>query len=87
MTHVSYSELRRNLAHYMDEAIESRAPIVITRRSGQGSVVMLSEEEFEGWRETLHLLSSPRNAARLMQAIQELDAGKGQERELLPASP
>jgi antitoxin YefM len=33
--------------------------------------------------ETLHLLSSPRNAERLREAIAELDAGGGAERELI----
>ena len=54
MAHISYTELRQNLARYMDEAVESRAPIVVTRQGGKGNVVILSQEEFEGWEETIH---------------------------------
>ncbi|MBV9654874.1 MAG: type II toxin-antitoxin system prevent-host-death family antitoxin [Acetobacteraceae bacterium] len=85
MTCVSYADLRQNLARYMDEAVESRAPSVVTRQAGRGNVVMVSEDEFEGWRETVHLLSSPRNAARIFGAIRQLDAGQGRARTLIPA--
>ena len=81
--HVTYTDLRQNLADYMDQAVETGAPIIVTRQGGRGNVVILSEDEFEGWQETVHLLSSPRNAERLMRAMRELDAGKGQERELV----
>ncbi len=85
MTCVSYTDLRQNLAHYMDEAVTSHAPIVVTRQAGRGNVVMISEEEFEGWQETVHLLSSPRNAERLLRSVRQLYAGHGREHELLPA--
>lgn len=83
MGHISYTELRQNLARYLDEAVESRAPLVISRQNGKGNVVMLSEEEFASWQETVHLLSSPRNAERLMQSIRQLAAGQGEVRELI----
>ncbi len=81
---VTYTDLRANLARYMDEAVEGRAPLVVTRQGGRGNVVMMSEEEFEGWRETVHLLNSPRNAARLMKSIKQARSGAVRERELLP---
>ncbi|WP_149541416.1 type II toxin-antitoxin system Phd/YefM family antitoxin [Siccirubricoccus phaeus] len=84
---VTYTDLRANLAQHMDEVIESRAPLVVTRQGGRGNVVMMSEEEFEGWQETIHLLSSPRNAARLMASVQQARAGMARERELLPSKP
>jgi antitoxin YefM len=83
MGHVSYTELRENLARYMDEAVESRAPIVVTRQGGKGAVVMMSLEEFEGWQETVHLLSSPRNAEILLRSIKDADAGRVGEHELI----
>ncbi len=85
MTHVSYTELRQNLARYLDEAVDSRASITITRPGGKGNVVMISEAEFAGWQETVHLLSSPRNAERLLRAVREAEAGDTEEHE--PLSP
>ena len=81
MSYVTYTELRQNLARYMDEAIESGAPLVITRQGGRGNVVMMSEAEFEGWQETVHLLRSPRNADRLLRSITAADAGQTQAHE------
>jgi antitoxin YefM len=77
--HVPYSEFRKNLAKYMDKA--RNKPVHIKR--SDGSVVILSEEEFEGWKETIHLLSSPANAKALTEAIADLDAGKFVEQELI----
>ncbi len=82
MGYVTYTDLRENLARYMDEAVDSRAPIVVTRQ-GKPSVVMMSLEEFEGWQETVHLLSNPRNAEVLLRSIREIDAGKTVEHELI----
>ena len=74
MSHVSYSELRNNLASYMDEVCDSRAPLVVTRQNAR-SVVLISEEDYEGLMETVHLLKSPANATRLLRSIR--DAGRG----------
>jgi len=38
------------------------------------SVVVLSKEDFEGWQETIHLLSSQANSQALLESIAELDA-------------
>lgn len=85
MGQVSYTELRQNLARIMDEAVDSHAPILVTRQAGKGNVVILSEQEFEGWQETVHLLSSPANAKRLLRSIRSADMGKTTERALIKA--
>jgi antitoxin YefM len=82
MAHVSYSELRNNLASYMDEVCDNRAPLFVTRQNAR-SVVMMSEEDYEGLMETVHLLKSPANAARLLRSIKEADQGQLTERELV----
>ena len=82
MANVSYTELRSNLAAYMDQVCDDRAPLVVTRQNAR-SVVMLSEEEYEGLIETVHLLKSPANAARLLRSIKEANEGNLVERELI----
>jgi antitoxin YefM len=82
MAHVSYTDLRQNLARYMDKAVDDRVPILVTRQGGKGNVVILSEEEFEGWKETVQLLSNPVNAKRLLESVREAEAGLTVEREL-----
>jgi antitoxin YefM len=81
MGHVSYTELRSNLAKYMDEVCDNRDALHVTRQNAR-SVVMISEEDYEGMLETLHLLRSPSNAARLLRSIKEADAGLLTEQEL-----
>ena len=82
MTHVSYSELRNNLASYMDEVCDNRAPLFVTRQNAR-SVVLMSEDDYEGLMETVHLLKSPANAARLLRSIKDADEGKLSEREII----
>jgi len=74
MRHVTYSDLRQNLATVMDEVNDSHAPLLVTRQNAR-PVVMLSQDEYESMEETLHLMSSVRNAVRLNEAIAEIDAG------------
>lgn len=79
---VSYTEARAGLKKIMDNVVNDRAPTIITRRNGE-AVVMISLAEWNSMEATEHLLRSPENARRLREAIAELDAGKGVERELI----
>jgi antitoxin YefM len=81
MSDVSYTEFRQNLAKYMDEVWDNRAPLRVTRQNA-GSVVVLSEAEYEGMVETLHLLRSPANAERLLRSIKSAEGGRLRERDL-----
>jgi antitoxin YefM len=74
MDHVSYTELRQNLKKHMDDVCQNRAPLMVTRQSGE-PVVMLSLAEYESLEETLHLLRDPANASRLLRAIKDAEAG------------
>lgn len=76
----TYSDARQNLAELMDRVCESRSPVVVTRQKAE-SVVVISLEEYTAIEETLHLLSSPKNASRLHEAIAELDKGRGVRRD------
>lgn len=78
---ITYSAARANLAGTMDRVCEDHEPIIITR-NGQQAVVMLSLDDYNAMEETAYLLRSPRNAKRLVDAIAELEAGKGRERKL-----
>jgi antitoxin YefM len=82
MSHVSYTDLRNNLAKYMDEVCDSHAPLHVTRQNAR-TVVMVSEDDFEGLMETVHLLKSPANAERLLRSMAELDLANVKERELI----
>lgn len=82
MQTLTVSETRANLKAVLDRVVADKAPIQIVRPKGEG-VVLVSESEWEGMLETMHLLSSPANASRLLDGIRELDAGRGEEHELI----
>jgi antitoxin YefM len=79
---ISYSEARENLKSVIDKVVADRAPIAITRQRGEGAV-LISASEWASMEETLYLLQSPANAGRLLDAVADLDAGKGEEHELI----
>jgi antitoxin YefM len=83
VAHISFTELRQHMASYFDRVTEDREPLVVTRQGGKGNLVVMSEDEFTGWQETVHLLNSPKNAERLMASIRQVKAGGARERELL----
>jgi antitoxin YefM len=53
----------------MDRVVEAREVVMVRRRQG-GDVALVAADELEGLLETAHLLRSPRNAARLLSALE-----------------
>lgn len=82
MQTIGISEARANLQAVVDRVVADKAPIAITRQKGEG-VIMIPQSEWESIEETLYLLSSPANAKHLMEGIARLDAGEGEEHELI----
>ncbi len=79
---VNYTEARQNLKGVMDRVVADRTAIVITRQNAE-AIVMVSLAQWNSINETLHLLSSPNNADRLLTAIRELEDGSGTEHALI----
>jgi antitoxin YefM len=82
MRAISYTSARGNLSRTMKKVCEDHDPVIITRRNSE-AVVMISLEDYEALNETAYLLQTPRNAKRLLESIEELDSGKGVERDLI----
>ncbi len=75
MDTVFFSKARSELAGLLDKVNEDAAPIEIVRRD-KPSAVLMSKDEYEGMMETLYLLSTPANAARLHQGKADIEAGR-----------
>jgi PHD/YefM family antitoxin component YafN of YafNO toxin-antitoxin module len=75
---VPYEAFRKDLDKYWNNA--ARKPVRI--KHSKGTRVLLSEEEYEGLKETSLLLRSPTNVSRLRSAIAQAEAGKLKEYEL-----
>lgn len=78
----TYSNFRQNLKTFLDNVFVNHMPLFVTRSNGE-DVVVISKKDYESLTETLHLLSSPKNAERLQRGIEEYEKGGGEEKGLL----
>ena len=85
MKTMSYTESRARYAEVLDGVTNDREEVVITR-AGHAPVVIVSLEDYESLKETAYLMRSPTNARRLLDAMERLEAGQGQARELIEAA-
>lgn len=82
MKTMSYTESRARYAEVLDGVVNDREEVVITR-AGHEPVVIVSLDDYESLRETAYLMRSPRNARRLLDAMERLEAGRGQQHDLV----
>jgi antitoxin YefM len=72
----TYTQARAQLAALCDQVVSTREPVVIRRR-GREDVALVAAAELRSLLETAHLLSSPKNAQRLLTALRRARTGKG----------
>jgi antitoxin YefM len=82
MDNISYSAFRSNLAKILDKVNDDHVPVLVTRQNGKPAVVV-SLEDFKTYEETAYLMASPKNAERLNRAIDEVEAGKTVQHDLV----
>ncbi|MTD92179.1 type II toxin-antitoxin system Phd/YefM family antitoxin [Corynebacterium hiratae] len=82
MKTMSYSESRARYAEVLQSVVDDREEVIITR-NGHESAVIVSLDDYNSLRETAYLLRSPRNAQRLLDSIESLNAGAATEHELI----
>ena len=82
MRTTSHGEFRCNLAAMVDRVNDDHEPLVVTRDGGKPAAAVISLEDFASLKETLHLLRSPGNGTRLLEAVADLDRGEGVARTL-----
>lgn len=74
----TYSHLRENLAEIWDEVEETQEPVIVKRR-GHQDLALIPADELESLRETAHLLRSPKNARRLLEALSRAYQGRTEQ--------
>ena len=65
----TYTNARASFAALCDAAAEDRETVIIHRR-GSDDVALIAADELRSLQETAHLLRSPKNAQRLLRALQ-----------------
>lgn len=69
----------------IDQVIDDADVTVISRRDAPDAVIM-SFDHYSSLMETVHLLSSPANAAHLARSLEQARSGLVQDRELIESS-
>jgi len=69
----TYTSARANLAKLYNEVTANQEIVIINRR-GYEDVALISASELSSLAETAHLLRSPKNAARLLMALNRANA-------------
>ena len=72
----TYTQARAKLASLLDEVTKNREIVIIQRR-GSEDVAMITADELAGVLETAHLIRSPKNAKRLLTALDRVRKGSG----------
>lgn len=66
--YTTYSKARNNLAQLCNQVAESREIVLINRKNAE-DVALIAASELSSLLETAHLLRSPKNARRLLAAL------------------
>ncbi|MCG6877608.1 MAG: type II toxin-antitoxin system prevent-host-death family antitoxin [Deltaproteobacteria bacterium] len=72
----TYTQARAGLASLLDEVTQNREVVIIQRR-GREDVAMITADELAAVLEMAHLLRSPKNAKRLLTALDRVRKGSG----------
>jgi antitoxin YefM len=76
MLQTTYTDARANFASLCDEVTENQEIVVIRRRKGK-RVAMIDAAELQSLVESAHLMRSPKNAERLLAALDRALKGQG----------
>jgi len=89
---LSATDFRLKMKKHLDMVSEDKDLIVIRRPSGHDDVILLSSQrwnmfqeilkEWNGWKETIHLLESAANNEWLLESIEQARSGNYTERPL-----
>jgi prevent-host-death family protein len=86
MTTKTATEAKTHFLELIRAAEKCSGRFVITR-SGRPAAVLMNADEYEGWLETLALVSDPSVRAQLRDAMEELRTGRGHSFEEVVGRP
>jgi antitoxin YefM len=78
---VTASEARQRLFPLIEEVNDDQVAVEIV--SKKGTAFLVSADEYRSLKETVYLLQSPVNAARLRESLADVEAGRAEEHDLL----
>ena len=72
----TYTQARTHLTQYYDSVVDDQEVVIVNRR-GKEPLAMISAAELSSLLETAYLLRSPKNAQRLLRALERSRANQG----------
>jgi antitoxin YefM len=81
MNAITYSNIAKDFPSIMEKVCDDHNPVIITNENSK-PVVLMSLEDYNSIEETMYLLKSPANAARLRTSIAEFEAGNYKIRDI-----
>jgi len=82
MTHISSANAQHDFEKLSALAVQDRDIVVIDRGSKEEDVALIAVSELTSLLETAHLLRSPKNAERLLNALKNAQDGGGKKMSL-----
>ncbi|KHD08539.1 hypothetical protein PN36_05635 [Candidatus Thiomargarita nelsonii] len=79
---ISLRTAQENLETIFEHVYQNHEPHIVNIENHQ-NVVILSLDDYNSWTETNYLLSSPKNAERLLNSLKKAREGQVFERELI----
>ena len=76
METTTFSDFRKNMKEKLDKVYNDR-DILIIKRSENKDVVVISLDDYNSMNETAYLLSTKANAKELLEAVKDVEEGKG----------
>ncbi|GEK59890.1 prevent-host-death protein [Marinococcus halophilus] len=71
MTVMNYSNARKNFKGLIDKVNDDNEAVIITTK--ERNAVLISEDEYNQYLETIYLLNNPSNAKHLSESINQLN--------------
>jgi antitoxin YefM len=71
---IPLSEVKVALSRLIDDIVVNEDEIVITR-NGKAVAVLMNADEFEGWKETLEIMSDPETMRRIRKNLGDINKG------------
>lgn len=76
MKNINATEAKKRLLEILRDTDESYERYCITR-NGEPKAILMSVDDYDGWLETLEIMSSKHAVAEIKKARHELESGKG----------
>jgi len=74
-TATNISEARKNLKKITDDVVDYDDHVIITKPKNR-NVVIMSEKEYESWKETMYLMGTEANRKDLDESLNQMKNGK-----------